>query len=111
MTPKRQEVINLSWFFICLCFSKSLLIKCLKFFKRLNFIFLCVSIHYHNLRQREIHYKNHTQWFEHYFEQHVYICKFTLFPSIVFCGASDREPKTSVFKYMYIKPESDLLLN
>ena len=27
MTPKRREVINLSWFFICLCFSKSLLIK------------------------------------------------------------------------------------
>lgn len=29
MTPKRR-VINLSWFFLCLCFSKSLLIKCLK---------------------------------------------------------------------------------
>ena len=27
MTPKRR-VINLSWFFLCLCFSKSLLIKC-----------------------------------------------------------------------------------
>ena len=26
MTPKRR-VINLSWFFLCLCFSKSLLIK------------------------------------------------------------------------------------
>ena len=26
MTPKRRA-INLSWFFICLCFSKSLLIK------------------------------------------------------------------------------------
>ena len=29
MTPKRRA-INLSWFFICLCVSKSLLIKCLK---------------------------------------------------------------------------------
>ena len=28
MTPKRRA-IKLSWFFICLCFSKSLLIKCL----------------------------------------------------------------------------------
>ena len=27
MTPKRR-VINLSWFFTCLCVSKSLLIKC-----------------------------------------------------------------------------------
>ena len=27
MTPKRREAINLSWFLICLCFSKSLLIK------------------------------------------------------------------------------------
>ena len=30
MTPKRRAAINLSWFFICLCFSKSLLIKDLK---------------------------------------------------------------------------------
>ena len=29
MTPKRR-VINLSWFFLCLCFSKSLLIKLLR---------------------------------------------------------------------------------
>ena len=28
MTPKRRAAINLSWFFICLCFSKSLLINC-----------------------------------------------------------------------------------
>ena len=27
MTPKCREAINLSWFFICFCFSKSLLIK------------------------------------------------------------------------------------
>ena len=27
MTPKRRAAINLSWFFICLCFSKSLLIE------------------------------------------------------------------------------------
>ena len=31
MTPKRRA-INLSWFFICLCFSKSLLIKCCLYF-------------------------------------------------------------------------------
>ena len=31
MTPKRRAAINLSWFFICLCFSKSLLIKYLFF--------------------------------------------------------------------------------
>ena len=24
MTPKRREVINLSWFFICLCFSRKI---------------------------------------------------------------------------------------
>ncbi len=27
MTPKRRAVLNLSWFFLCICCSKSLLIK------------------------------------------------------------------------------------